>query len=271
MNEKISVNWDAVSETLLLPLYARAVESQRPDPLIKDDKAVEIVRQMKYDFGRMKLSDGDNVAMILRLREFDHQVREFLKLHPQAAVVHIGCGLDTRFERVDNQQVEWYDLDLPEVIELRKTLIGGERARYHLLGSSVFGEAWLETLQSQPQRPVLFLAEAVLLYFEEIKVKSLVLTLQSRFPGSELVCDAHTPFAIWTDNLQFAMGGLRARVHWGLKHAKDLESWGAGIALLEEWYYFDCPEPRLGAMQWMRHFPLLGKSAGIFRYRLGAL
>ena len=269
MSEKTPKKWDAVSETLLLPLYARAVESQRPDPLLKDDKAVEIVWKMEYDFGRMKLSDGDNVAMILRLREFDRLVREFLKCYPEAAVVHIGCGLDTRFERVDNQQVEWYDLDLPEVIDLRKRLIGGEKARYHLLSNSVFEEAWLETLQIQAQRPFLFLAEAVLLYFEEVRVKTLVLTLQSRFPGAELVCDAHTPFAIWTDNLQFAMGGLRARVHWGLKHAKDLESWCAGIALLEEWYYFDKPEPRLGAMQWMRHFPLLGKSAGIFHYRLG--
>jgi O-methyltransferase involved in polyketide biosynthesis len=224
---------------------------------------------MDYDFGQMKLSGGDKVAMILRLREFDRLAKDFLQRQPEAAVVHIGCGLDTRFERVDNQQVEWYDLDLPEVIELRKRLIGGEKARYHLLSCSVFEETWLETLQIQTQRPILFLAEAVLLYFEEPRVKTLVLTLQSCFPGAELVCDAHTPFVIWTDNLQFAMGGLRARVHWGLKHAQDLESWRAGIALLEEWYYFDNPEPRLGAMQWMRHFPLLGKSAGIFHYKLG--
>jgi O-methyltransferase involved in polyketide biosynthesis len=194
-----------------------------------------------------------------------------LTRHPGAAVVHIGCGLDTRFERVDNQQVEWYDLDLPEVIDLRKTLIGGEKARYHLLSCSVFEERWLETLQIQAQRPFLFLAEAVLPYFEEVRVKKLVLNLQSRFPGAELVCDAHTPFAIWTDNLQFAISGLRVRMHWGLKHAKDLESWCAGIALLEEWYFLDDPEPRLGAMQWMRNFPLLGKAAGIFHYRLGTL
>ena len=271
MSEKIPKNWDAVSETLLIPLYARAVESQRPNPLIKDDRAVEIVRQTDYDFGRMKLSDGDKVAMILRLREFDRLVIEFLTRHPEAAVVHIGCGLDTRFERVDDQQVEWYDLDLPEVIELRKRLIGGEKARYHLLSSSVFDEAWLESLQIHPQRPFLFLAEGVLPYFEEGRIKTLVLTLQNRFPGAELVFDAHTPFAIWTDNLQFAIGGLRVRMHWGLKNAKDLENWRAGIALLEEWYFLDCLEPRLGAMQWMRRFPFLRKSAGIFHYRLGAL
>jgi O-methyltransferase involved in polyketide biosynthesis len=269
MNEKIPNNLNAVSETLMIPLYSRAEESQRPNPLIKDEKAVEIVRQMDYDFRQMKLSGGDKVAMILRLREFDRLAKELLTRHPDSVVVHIGCGLDTCFERVDNQQVEWYDLDLPEVIELRKTLIGGEKARYHLLSCSVFEEAWLEALQIHAPRPFLFLAEGVLPYLEERQIKTLVLTLQSRFPGAELVFDAHTPFAIWTDNLQFAISGLSVRMHWGLKHAKDLESWGAGIALLEEWYFFDEPEPRLGAMQWMRHFPLVGKAAGIFHYRLG--
>jgi O-methyltransferase involved in polyketide biosynthesis len=269
MSQKIPANLNAESETLMIPLYSRAEESQRPNPLIKDDKAVEIVNQMDYDFGRMNLSAGDKVAMILRLREFDRLVKEFLQRHPEAVVVHIGCGLDTRFERVDNQHVEWYDLDLPEVIELRKTLIGGEKGRYHLLSCSVLEGDWLKTLQNQAQRPSLFLAEGVLPYFEEARVRTLVLILQSRFPGAELVFDAHTPFAIWTDNLQFAISGLRVRMHWGLKHAKDLESWCAGIALLEEWYFLDDPEPRLGAMKWMRHFPLLGKSAGIFHYRLG--
>jgi len=61
---------------------------------------------------------------LLRNREFDRYAQDFLRCHPEAVVVHIGCGLDSRFERVDNGQVEWYDLDLPHVIELRRKLIG---------------------------------------------------------------------------------------------------------------------------------------------------
>src|SRR5512139_2014173 len=129
---------DAVSETLFIPLYIRAIEAQRPDALIKDEQAVELVKHLDFDYARVKFQAHDEATVILRLREFDRQARDFLARHPDANVVHIGCGLDTRFERVDNGRVEWYDLDLPDVIELRRKLIGGEGERYHMVACSVF-------------------------------------------------------------------------------------------------------------------------------------
>jgi O-methyltransferase involved in polyketide biosynthesis len=135
---EISTNGlDNVAETLLITLYVRALESQRPDALIKDEKAVALVTQMNYDFSRIKqlrMDEDDKTVIVLRNLEFDRYTRDFLNRCPQAAVVHLGCGLDSRFERVDNGQVEWYDLDLPAVADLRRKLIGGEGARHHLLG-----------------------------------------------------------------------------------------------------------------------------------------
>jgi O-methyltransferase involved in polyketide biosynthesis len=133
----------------------------------------------------------------------------------------------------------------------------------------VFDDAWLEALRVYNPRPFLFLAEGVLPYFEEALVKSLVLKLRDGFPGSEFVCDAQTPFIIWADNLQLAFAHINARLHWGLKRGIDVETWGKDIRLLDEWFYFDRPEPRLGAAQWLRYLPGLAKSAGIFHYRLG--
>ena len=107
-----------VAETLLIPLYNRAMESQRPDAIMKDEKAVALVTQMSYDFAqvrKVRMSEGNKVARIMLTREIDRYAREFLSRHPEAVVVHIGCGLDSRFERVDNGRVEWYDLDLPDV------------------------------------------------------------------------------------------------------------------------------------------------------------
>jgi len=269
MPEKTSRLLNGVSETLLMTLYTRAVESQRPDALIRDEKAVEMVKKMDYNFSRLRLRGHDEVAVILRMRTFDRQARDFLARNPQSVVVHFGCGLDTRFERVDDGRVQWYDLDLPEVIELRRKLIGGEGERYHLLSGSAFDDAWLEAVSRHGKRAYLFMAEGVLPYFEETQVKALVLKLRDRFPGAELVCDAHTPFVIWTDNLHLAMARINARLLWGLKHGKNVESWGEGISMLEEWFYFDDPEPSMAPFRWMRHFPLLGKSTGIFHYRLG--
>jgi O-methyltransferase involved in polyketide biosynthesis len=263
------VNLDGVAETLLITLYARATESKRPDALIHDEKAVAMVEQIDRDFSRLKLHGHDEVAVILRLREFDRFARDFLTSHPDAVVVHIGCGLDTRFERVDNGRVEWFDLDLPEVIELRRKLIRYEGERYHLLSGSVFDYAWLDAVGAHRPRPFIFMAEGVFPYFEEVQVKTLFLTIQKNFPGAEIVCDAHTPFVIRADNLQLAFSIIKARLHGGLKHGRDVEAWGEDIRMLEEWFYFGTDEPRTRAYRWMRRVPLMGKSTGIFHYQLG--
>ncbi len=272
MTEFSSQVLSGVAETLLLPLYIRAMESQRPDALIKDDKAVALIKTLNPDASwikKMRVGEDDMVGLILRNREFDHYVHEFLARYPEAVVVHIGCGLDARFERIDNGTVEWYDLDLPEVIELREKLIGIEGTRYHFLSCSVFDNAWLDTVSVHRQRPFLFLAEGVLMYFEETQVKSLFLALRDHFPGAELVCDAFSPYMVWLNNLRITRTKMGARYHWGLKHGKDVEKWGDDINLLDEWFYFSRPEPRLAHAQWMRHIPPLAKASGIFHYRLG--
>jgi O-methyltransferase involved in polyketide biosynthesis len=267
MSGKINPKLRGVSETLLLPLYVRAKESRRPDAMIHDEDAARIMERIDFDFSKLKLRAHDEVAVLMRAREFDCQVRSFLTLHHDSVVVHIGCGLDTRFARVDNGEVEWYDLDLPPVIDLRRELMEEQCKRHHLLATSVFEEGWLHEVSLHKPRPFLFLAEGVFPYFEEAQVKSLVVRLRDRFPGAELAFDGMTPFLIWGDNLHLALTGLGARLHWGLKRAGDLEEWGAGICLLKEWYYFDTPESRLGGFQWI--FRMLGKSTGIFQYRLG--
>ena len=272
MSETKSQILSGVPETLLMTLYIRAMESQRPDALIKDEKAVALVTELSYDFDRVRqvhMDEEDKVTVILRNREFDRYVRDFLARHPQAVVVHIGCGLDSRFERVDNGQVEWYDLDLPEVIELRRKFIGDEGKRYHMLGSSAFDRSWLDAVNAHHQRPFLFLAEGVLMYFEEAQVKSLVLMLRDHFLGAELVFDAFSPFLIRANNLRLSITRFGARYHWGLKRGQEIEGWGNDIHLLDEWGYFDRPEPRLDHIRWMRHIPLLASVLRIYHFQLG--
>lgn len=272
MSTTTTRNLSGVAETLLITLYIRALESQRPDALIKDDQAVALVTQMDYDFERIKsiqMDEDDKVTIILRTREFDRLTREFLARHPQSNVVHIGCGLNARWERVDNGAVEWYDLDLPDVIELRTKYMDHAGARYHLLAGSAFDPSWMETLDADRRRPFLFLAEGVFMYFEQAQIKSLVLALQDHFPGAELVLDAFSPYLVRMNNLRFAMSKFGARYHWGLKRGRDLETWGMGIRLLNEWFPLESPEPRLAHVRWMRHIPLLAHVIGIFHYRLG--
>jgi O-methyltransferase involved in polyketide biosynthesis len=276
MSETPNQDLSGVAKTLLITLYIRAVESQRPDALIKDKRAEELVRQLDQESLRKTLAltdDFSRVAVILKGRDFDRFAQDFLVRHPDAVVLHIGCGLDTRFERVcseqpDNGRVEWYDLDLPEVIELRRKLVGGEGARHHCLACSVLDSAWLDTVSAHCQRPFLFLAEGVFMYFEEAQVKSLVLTLRDRFPGAELVFDAFSPFMRWAHNFKVTRTGIGAYLHWALKHGQDLERWGDGIRLLDERFPFQYPEQRMRRALQMRLFPFLATAIGVFHYQL---
>jgi O-methyltransferase involved in polyketide biosynthesis len=172
--------------------------------LINDERAATLVTTTGYDFGRISRfpMSGENMAtMILRNQEFDCHARDFVARQPEAAVVYIGCVLDSRFERVGNCQVEWYDLDLPDIIELCQKSIGDEGERYHLLGCSVLDNTWLDAVSAHRQRPSLFLAEGVFMHLEEAQAKWLVVTLHDRFPGAELVFDAFSPLHVWTNTL----------------------------------------------------------------------
>ncbi len=273
MSETPHQDLSGVAETSLIALYIRAIESQRTDALIKDERAEAVVRQLDQEYLRKTTAlteDTGRVVMILKTREFDRFAQDFLGRHPDAVVVHIGCGLDTRFERVAerNGQVEWYDLDLPDVIELRRKLVGGEGARHHFLACSVLDSAWLDTVSVHHQRPFLFLAEGVFMYFEEAQVKSLVLTLRDHFPGAELVFDAFSPFLRWAHNFKVTRTGIGAHLHWSLKHPQDLEQWNDGIRLLDERFPFQYPEPRLRRAWKVRLVPFLATGIGVFHYQL---
>jgi methyltransferase (TIGR00027 family) len=279
MSETKSQTLSSVSETLLVTLYLRAMESQRPDALIKDERAEALVKQIsddgRYDFNRIRLlhlSEANKLVIILRNRQFDRYTRDFLRRRPEAAVVHIGCGLDTRFERVDNSRVEWYDLDFPNIIELRRELIGDEGKRYHLLGCSVLENSWLEAVSAHRTRPFLFVAEGVFMYLTEAQNKSMVRTLYDHFPGAELVFDVYSPIHKLVSNLQTARFGFRTQ--WGIWHGEELERWvnpgpSGGIRLLDEWGYFDEPEPRLAHIRWLRPFDAAARTLRIYHFRLG--
>jgi len=270
MSEKILQSLDGIPQTLLVTLLVRARETQRSDGGIKDHKAVEIMNRIDADVSKLIMQRHDEVAVIIRMKKFDKHVREFLARNPEGVVVHFGCGVDTRYERTGNDQVEWFDLDLPEVMELRQKLITTTAPHYHTIAASVFDPSWLAEVERLKLCPFLFIGEGVLPYFEEAQVKELFLHLRDHFPGCELVCDAHTPFVIWADNIHLALARVKARLRWKLKDPRDVQTWGAGLRLLEEWNYYADDEPLMKSFLWLRIIPGLAKSSGIYHYQLGA-
>ena len=263
---KVRITLSGVPETLLIPLHCRAVESQRSDAMVKDDRAVELVNRIDYDFAGIRYPAADVLFTILRVRQFDRRARAFLAAHPGGTVVSIGCGLDTRFDRVDDGLVTWYDLDLPEVIALRRELLA-ETPRCRSLACSALDPAWMDAVGAAPS-PYLFLAEGVRPYLQAADIRRLVRALQARFPGAELAFDTMTPFMAWLHSFHPALRKLHTRL-WGMKRGQELEAWSPGIRLLDEWSYFDDPEPRLGGASLLRLVPFLNRANSIVHYRLG--
>ncbi|HNT76695.1 MAG TPA: class I SAM-dependent methyltransferase [Anaerolineae bacterium] len=256
-----------ISETLLLPLAYRAFESRRPDALIHDPKAAEIVAQLAYDFSKLERQRYQQLNIGLRVREFDRAVRAFLEQHPDGVVVDIGCGLDTRFERVDNGQVMWFNLDFPEVMALRERFFA-PHARCHSLACSALEFAWMDEVAQQPG-PYFFLAEGVFPYIAEDELKSLLLALRDRFPGSELMFDMLPALLMRFNRMHPAIRQTRAaRVRWATNDSRAPEKWGVG-RLLADWRYYNHDDPRLGWRRVFRYIPFM-RDFRVLRYQLRA-
>lgn len=180
-------------ETLFITLYAKALDNRSRYPILGDKTADEVVSSLAYDFHKLK-GAGNDILSVLRAKQFDDWTREFLVKHPDATVLQLGCGLDTRVMRVNPPpQVKWYDLDYPEVIALREHFFP-KRDGYFLLASSVTDQAWLETIQSD--RPVMIVAEGLLEYLPEQEVQTLLNRLTSHFHHGHIAFDVLNSFAI---------------------------------------------------------------------------
>jgi len=275
----------AVAETALLTLYCHAMESQAPEPILKDEKAVEITRQIEsaasdsksklvQDRIKKRLNSSLVVFITMRAKKFDEYAESFLSKHPDGLIVNIGCGLDSRFNRIDNGRVQFFDLDLPEMIEFKKQFFK-ESTRYHFLATSVLDFRWMDQVAKLGKRPVLFLAEGVFMYLDADKVEELVLKLQSSFPGAELVCEVTN--SLFTRPPWNKMVGMKmqhyqvskdAIFHFGLSDSREMETWHEGIQFLEDWSYFDTHHPRLGAMGMMGKMKFMRSVQYTVHYRL---
>jgi O-methyltransferase involved in polyketide biosynthesis len=258
-----------VARTLIIPLAARARETTRPDALLHDPKAVELMDHFNVDLSRLpEQDDMEQAAIMLRARHFDRIACDFLQRHTDGMIVELGCGLDTRFDRLDEGNLVWIGLDIPEVIELRCDLIPAT-PRCSLIAASVVDPGWLEVVQEH-ERPVIFLAEGIFPYIDAVDVHSIILTLCSQFPGAELVFDALSPFSIWVHQRRHhQLTEMNIHLGWGLRSAKEFTAWDDRIHVLSEWHYFEDKEPRIGWYNLARFIRILAHMNWVLHCRLG--
>jgi O-methyltransferase involved in polyketide biosynthesis len=239
MDTRIKVELGDIQKTLFMPVWARAVETRKNKPMLVDNTAVEIIHSVDFDFNPMSenVPEISQIAWIARCKRYDLVVKDFIKRHPNGTVVNIGCGLDTSYERINNRTIRWYDLDLPDVIELRRKFLK-ENDKRTFISNSFLDPDWFDEIVVIDH--VLFISAGVFVYFEETEINDFIIRLADRFDDSELFFDVTSPKGVEIANQVIQKSGLdsRAFFKWGLTDRSVITSWDQRIRLLYTFYTF---------------------------------
>jgi O-methyltransferase involved in polyketide biosynthesis len=224
MADRVKAELGAVQETLFIPLAARARETGRRRPVLRDPKAAQILASVDFDTQKYGRGLGGQVT-VLRTMIFDGWVSDFLTAHPGGTVVELGTGLNTRFERVGHPQAHWIDLDLPDTIELRRRFFADSGHR-RMVAASVLDQDWMPAVQESPG-PYFFAADGVLAYLDQ--APQVIARIAQTFPGALIAFDTYSQRTLEQQHKLAARKNMDARWAWSCDDPRTLESLGLEV------------------------------------------
>ncbi len=237
--ERVRPDLGGVPETLLIPLWARAQEQSRSDPLIVDPASEQIVQALDYDFSHFSSKHVDAENFCIRSKVMDRLVRSILKTSAPRTVIEFGPGLDTRFHRLGHLAKSWTEIDFPEVIALRERFFRTD-ARRRMISCSMLDQAWMDELKGTTEEPPLFIAEGVFYFFSRDEIRDFLGQLKIEFPGSSIVFDAVSAFYLRLSNLQHPLAN--SRLEFALRpKAVDIPGWDSEMIVRNYIGFGDSP------------------------------
>ena len=240
MSYKIEKN--TVQETLVIPLYGRKMCSELYPDLYRDETALRLIGEIDYDFSLLEKKAGKLMQRFgfleaaMRQNDLAWEVRDYLKTHPKAAVVNLGCGLDSTGRACDNGSCKIYNLDFPDVIAVRNALLpAGEREEN--IPCDLRDTAWFERIDASDG--AVFFAAGVFYYFLKEQVKALVQQMADAFPGGVLCFDAANRKAVglmlrtWLKDAEIKEVGA----YFALSDARDeISRWDSRLRVTSRGY-----------------------------------
>jgi methyltransferase (TIGR00027 family) len=236
-NDKIQFTKE--KETMLMTLSGRAIQSQWKNPILRDPWAEEAMRHVDYDMSKQLTGvaswsmwkDIGPTIIATRAVTFDQLTTNFLADHPHATVLHVGCGMDSRVFRIDPPAgVQWFDVDYPDVIALRRQLFPERDSAYQMIGAQLDDLRWMDDVPRD--QPGLFIAEGVLHYLSETEVKALLNSVVAHFPSGQMIFDACNSFIVKSAGSN--VGGTGATYKWGLDDPQDIKRLEPKLELIKE-------------------------------------
>lgn len=233
---------NTVQETLVIPLYGRKMCSQLYPSLYRDETAIQLMQQVDYDFSTLEQQSKSAMQrfgfleVAMRQNDLAWEVEDYLKSHPNAAVVNLGCGLDDTGRRCDNGTCKLYNLDFPDVISVRNALLpAGDREKN--IPCDLNDTSWFQEIDAS--EGAVFFAAGVFYYFLREQVQALVQKMNQAFPGGRLVFDAAGTSAVklmlktWIKNAKIQDVGA----YFAVSDAKsELSSWAPNLKVSSQGY-----------------------------------
>ena len=274
--DRVRVDLTGPPQTMLATLYAKALDADAPRSILRDQYAKAAVARIDYDWAKTTITPRRAPSVAIRTAHFDNWARQFLAAHDDAQdviVLHVGCGLDARVFRLDpGPGVRWYDVDYPDVIDLRERVYP-DRTNYRMVRASVTDPSWLADIPAD--RPALFLAEGLTMYLTKDDGLALLGRVVDRFRSGELQFDAFNNLGIRAQVINSVVRRSGSKLQWGIDGPADIRDSVAGVRLLAWESVFDADTfetvppafRRLGRL--MARVPALRTMAQYHRYAFG--
>lgn len=239
MSNHLKPSLGTVQETLLLPLIGRSKISERFPDFFSDEKAIEICNQLNFDKRKAlkNMRESGTLAMAVRAIKMDGAIRKFIAQYPKATIVNVGAGLDTAFWRVDNGQIKWIDLDLPDSIELRQQFLPPSERNPHI-AKSVFDTDWINDI-GDFSNGLFIQVPGVFPYIEPTIIQEFFTTFPSLLPKAEIIFDVVSEYGKVFITQGIKRSGMeKATLKWGIDHAKKLQRFNDKIEVVSDEKYF---------------------------------
>ncbi len=225
MSDKIKIQLNGTAETMLQSFYARAQYSKSKKHSFYDAKAVELVECIDYDFSSAEKDTTMGLGVIARTIVFDELVSNFIALNPDCTVVNIACGLDTRFYRMDNGRITWYNIDLPETIAVRDQIFN-ESGHVSTIGISATDPAWANQIESRGK--MLFVIEGLSMYLTPEENKQMLSIIHDNFENATVLMECIAKKWVNKEKIEESIQKTGARFVFGADSFEDIRNiaWG---------------------------------------------
>lgn len=233
------INLSSTASTLLITLYSRATMSKK-NMILEDKKAEEIISIAGYDQRKLKVSKKLQTLLTIRAYLIDVYTKEFIERHNgDCNIIQLGCGLDSRYIRINDDRIKWYDLDFYATIEMRKKYYKNS-LNYKMIASNVCNFTWIDKIEDL-KKPTLIIGEGLFMYLTEEENKLVLNKLATTFKTCDLIMDVFNTPSVKFSKFAPSLRRVHANLSFGFNHHKKIEEM-TPFKHVKTQYYYDCPK-----------------------------